>query len=181
MAYGRLGAGMTVQHVVAEADVSHGTFYNYFDDLDALVEAVAVEVLTELGDAVASAGHPDPAQRFATASVRMLTVLGRRAELARVVLRLTSQGEREQTFTVHLREDLAEGQGSGRFRTLPPGLAEDAVFGMFVVSFHRMVVGRWTEDRARIVVQHLLEVLGVPAADAAELVAVATASLPPPT
>jgi len=178
-AYGRFGAGMTVQHVVSEADVSHGTFYNYFDDLDALVASIAVEVLTELGDAVASAGHPDPARRFATASVRMLTLLGRRPELARVVLRLATQGDRQHTFTVHLRADLADAQDSGRFRALPDELVEDTVFGMFVVSFHRMVMGMWHEERAGLVVTYLLEVLGVPADEAAALVADATAQLPP--
>ncbi|MEM6929560.1 MAG: hypothetical protein AAF602_21650, partial [Myxococcota bacterium] len=142
---------------------------------------VAVEVLTELGQAVAAAGHPDPAQRFATASVRMLTMLGRRPELARVVLRLATRSDREPAFTVHLRADLAEGRESGRFRALPNELAEDAVYGMFVVSFHRIVVDRWTDERARIVVEHLLGVLGVPAAEVAELVAVATESLPHPT
>ncbi|MEO0601195.1 MAG: TetR/AcrR family transcriptional regulator [Myxococcota bacterium] len=181
VAFGRLGTAMTVQHVVAEAEVSHGTFYNYFDDLDALVDAVAVEVLTELSDAVASAGHPDPAQRFATASLRMLTMLGRRVDLASVVLRLAVSGDGEPGFTAHLRADLAEGRTSGRFRTLAPGVDEDVVFGMFVVSFHRIVTGRWIEDRARLVVEHLLEVLGVPAAEAAALVAEAAVSLSPPT
>ncbi|MEN0067611.1 MAG: TetR/AcrR family transcriptional regulator [Myxococcota bacterium] len=179
--YGAFGAAMTVQHVVAEADVSHGTFYNYFEDLDALVEAVAVDVITELGEAVASAGHADPAQRFATASLQTLILLGRRTEFARVILRLVTRGDREQGFTMNLRADLAEGQASGRFRAFPDELAEDAVYGMLVVSLHRMVVGRWSEDRARLIVEHLLKVLGVPAAEAAELVANASASLPPPT
>ena len=50
------GQGLSVSDVVAEAEVSNGTFYNYFDDREQLLAALAEHSALSL--AAAAAGEP---------------------------------------------------------------------------------------------------------------------------
>ena len=64
-----VGEAITILDVTRRAGVSNGTFYNHFPDRDALVEAVAAEVLaafTANSDQLVDVD--DPALRFATIS-----------------------------------------------------------------------------------------------------------------
>lgn len=174
-AFATYGAGMTVQHVIGEAGVSNGTFYNYFDDLEGLVNAVVVHVVTQLNDGVANSAGQDPAQRFAIASIQMLQLLAGRPDFAQVVLRLSTRTDLDDVVFVHLRADLAEGRASGRFRDDPHEVTEDIVVGTLLACLRRICAGRWARDRAKVVVKHILELLGVPSDQASALVIDATA------
>ena len=84
------GDALTASDVVAEADVSNGTFYNHFLDREDFVRALArasLEAITT-GSADDTDGA-DPAWRFAVASTRVLEAAVREPLWGRAVLRLT--------------------------------------------------------------------------------------------
>ena len=61
------GEGLTVSDVVAEAEVSNGTFYNYFPDREVFIDAVAEHSALALAADAAKRPIEDPAERFALA------------------------------------------------------------------------------------------------------------------
>jgi len=167
------GEALTVSDVVAEADVSNGTFYNYFADREELVDALAEHLLVTLADSAASEPTADPAMRFAVASARVM----RRAEAdpvwGRVVLRLVTRGIVHQNIDRYLREDLAAGFAQGRFDTGPDDVTIDQVLGLLVMTLRRIVDGQAQPDAPRLAVECGLRALGVSREEAGELAAAA--------
>lgn len=169
--YALHGSRLTVDHVTREAEVSHGTFYNYFSCLDELVEAVALHVFEQLASALAEAGDPDPARRFAAVTLTGLRTLAASPDLAAVLLRLAGSGAPAQGVFVHLRADLAAGQRTGRFAASDLELTADLIVGALLVCLRRIHMGEFPEGHGEAVVEHLLGLLGVDPAEARALVA----------
>lgn len=171
------GQGLTVSDVVAEAEVSNGTFYNYFVDRDELVEALAEHSALSLAAAAAREGIEDPARRFAAATTRVLLRACEDETWARVVLRLVSRPGSGIDLSRYLREDLAEGFAHGRFDVGPDDATLDQVSGLIVMTIRRIVEGNAAPDTLQQAVQHGLRALGVDEVESAELAAEATVSL----
>lgn len=165
------GQGLTVSDVVAEAEVSNGTFYNYFADRDELVEALAEHSALEL--AAATAGEPidDPARRFAVATTRMLQHATHDPTWARVMLRLVGRPGSGVDLARYLREDLEEGFARGRFAFGPDDATLDQVAGLIVMTIRRIVEGQAAADAPRQAVQRGLRALGVGEDESAKLAA----------
>ena len=165
------GQGLTVSDVVAEAEVSNGTFYNYFADRDELVEALAEHSALEL--AAATAGEPidDPARRFAVATTRMLQHATHDPTWARVMLRLVGRPGAGVDLARYLREDLEEGFARGRFAFGPDDATLDQVAGLIVMTIRRIVEGQAAADAPRQAVQRGLRALGVGEDESAKLAA----------
>jgi AcrR family transcriptional regulator len=172
------GEGLTVSDVVAEADVSNGTFYNYFPDRDALVDALAEHLLLTLAATAASEAIEDPALRFAVASGRVLRRAGEDATWGRVVMRLVDRPGVYGSVDRYLRDDLAEGLARGRFETGADDASIDQVTGLLVMTIRRIVEGEAGPDTALRAVERGLRALGVSPAEAGELAAAATRSPP---
>ncbi len=172
------GQGMTVSDVVAEAQVSNGTFYNYFDDRDVFMEALAEQSVLTLAAASAEEPIADPARRFATATLRVLTLAQDDDTWARVILRLASRPGSSVDFSRYLREDLAEGLAQDRFAFGPDDTTLDQVTGLIIMTIRRIVEGDAAPDVPERAVQRGLQGLGVDASEAAEIVAEAACSRP---
>ncbi len=171
------GQGLTVSDVVAEAEVSNGTFYNYFTDREELLEALAAQSVLALAAAAAKEPVEDPARRFALATARVLLHARADETWARVMLRLTSLRSRTDVdMSRYMREDLAEGFAQGRFDTGPDDAALDQVAGLVLMTIRRMVDGKARRDAPQQAVQRALRALGLDAAEAAELAAEAVAA-----
>jgi AcrR family transcriptional regulator len=172
------GQGLTVSDVVAEAEVSNGTFYNYFADRDELIEAVAEHSTLALAAAAAEEPIDDPARRFAMATTRVLVRASQDDTWARVVLRLASRAGSSVDFSRYLREDLAEGFSQGRFDAGPDDVTLDQVTGLIVMTIRRIAEGRAAPGAVQQAVERGLRSLGVEAAEAAALAAEARTALP---
>lgn len=170
-AYALHGAALTVQHVVSRAGLSHGTFYNYFDDMDAFIEAIALHVLSGLGASLAACGSDDPARRFAAATLQSLALIAQHPVWARVLLRLISRPALGETLFVHMRADLAAGRALGRFCGDAEELGADLVIGAFVMSLIHISADQWSSERAHRTTQRLLTLLGIAETEASQLVA----------
>jgi len=172
------GEALTVSDVVAEADVSNGTFYNYFPDRDALFDALAEEVTLSL--AAAAAGEPisDPARRFAVATSRVLGKAAQDATWARLMLRLMIRPGTAEDLSRYLREDLAEGWARGRFDAGPEDAVLDQVAGLIAMTIRRIVHGRARPDSVEKAVERGLRALGVRSEEAAEIAAETAGEVP---
>ena len=172
----RKGEGLTVSDVVAEAEVSSGTFYNYFVDREELLEALAEASTLSLAAAAAREGSEDPARRFALATMRVLRHASDDETWARVVLRLASRPGSGVDLSRYLREDLAEGLLQGRFDSGPDDATLDQVTGLIVMTIRRIVEGRAAPDAAQKAVERGLCALGVDPAESTRLAAEAAES-----
>jgi AcrR family transcriptional regulator len=176
------GEALTVSDVVARAQVSNGTFYNYFADRDELTDALAEHSLISLATAAAiQTTHQDPARRFAFASLRVLQRAIEDPTWGRAVLRLT-ESRRSFTHEIHryLKEDLSSGFEQGRFEIGPDEITLDFVVGLMMMSIRRIVQGDAGPGHVELVVERALATLGVAKDEAALLVAEATADADSP-
>jgi AcrR family transcriptional regulator len=165
------GHGLTVSDVVAEAQVSNGTFYNYFTDREELLEALAEHSVLSLAAAAAKEAIDDPARRFAVATTRVLRRASEDDTWARVMLRLVSRPGPGVDFARYLREDIEEGFAQGRFDVGPDDATLDQVTGLVVMTIRRIVEGDAAPDTPERAVRRGLRALGVDETEAAQLAA----------
>jgi AcrR family transcriptional regulator len=170
------GDALAVSDVTTEADVSNGTFYNYFSDRDALLDALAEQLLLSLAEAAASEPNEDPAVRFAVASGRVLHRAVEDPTWGRVVLRLVNRPSVHRNVDRYLRDDLAAGFDSGRFDTGPDDATLDQVFGLLVMTIRRIVEGEARPDAPQRAVERGLQALGVHPDESHEIAEAALAS-----
>jgi AcrR family transcriptional regulator len=167
------GEALSVSDVVAQADVSNGTFYNYFSDRDALVDALAEHLLLTLASSAAREPIADPALRFAVASDRVLRRAVEDETWGRVMLRLVNRAGVYENLDRYLRADLAQGFAQGRFETGPDDATIDQVMGLMAMTIRRIVEGEAAPDAPQRAVERGLRALGVAADEARGIAAVA--------
>jgi AcrR family transcriptional regulator len=165
------GQGLTVSDVVAEAEVSNGTFYNYFVDREEFVEALAEHSALTLAAAVAGEPIDDPARRFAVATMRVLARASADETWARVLLRLVGRPRSGLDLARYLREDIEEGYARGRFDVGPDDATLDQVAGLIVMTIRRIVEGRAAPDAPQQAVRRGLRALGVDEVESTRLAA----------
>jgi AcrR family transcriptional regulator len=168
--------GMTssvIQDVVAEADVSQGSFYNYFKTNEALFVALATEFSNEIVRMIEPVINEidHPALKIATA-IRSYLHMMRSCPvatqfIAKAGLRLMS---RANSLEVFLPRDLKAGQQQGLFTPIPVRLAIQMISGTGLMVIGGMVTGETPEDAPEQVTDMILRALGVPPGDAGRFV-----------
>jgi AcrR family transcriptional regulator len=164
---------MSIDDVISTADVSRGTFYKYFPSVDALVQALVVEIADEL----ISLAEPvilrldDPARRVSCG--------------IRLVSRLASSDPVVAGFVLHLgwpqaqgpgmllscaRRDIEEGFRLQRFQRMPTALALNIIAGAVLGAAQRRLSPDSEDDFAEQTAAAALRSLGVDVR-AAELIA----------
>jgi AcrR family transcriptional regulator len=185
------GEAFTISDVVAHAEVSNGTFYNYFDDRDALIDQVVPEALAGFAaDAALIAPDEDPAMRMATISALALERAAATPGMMKVLLRLDAvqQAIAEGEVVQHLRVDLEAGAAGGRFQFNSIDTALDVVIGTLLLAARRIVAAAESaaasggqpgpdDDRAynRNLIEQLLRSLGVTGDEANSIAKLAVA------
>ncbi len=165
------GDALTVSDVVARAEVSNGTFYNYFSDRSELIDALAEHSLISLAAQLAHEGSDDdPARRFAFSTQRVLARAVEDPTWGRTILRL-SEHQRSSPREIHryMRDDLAEGFERGRFDFGPDEITLDFISGILMMSIRRIVRGKNPPGYIEQVLERALVMLGVSQAEAATL------------
>jgi AcrR family transcriptional regulator len=166
------GEALTISDVVARAEVSNGTFYNYFADRDELFDALAEHSLISLAaQSATQTADQDPARRFAFATLRVLSRAAEDPMWGRAVLRLV---DRHRSYSRdiggYLREDLAAGFDEGRFEFGPDEITLDVLLGLILMSIRRIIRGDAGPDHAEHVLERALAILGI-AKDEARILA----------
>jgi AcrR family transcriptional regulator len=182
--FAQKGIGATViPDVVAAAEVSQGSFYNYFRTNEELLAAVSEELSNEMVRLIETAvgDIEDPALRVATAIRSYLHL----ARSYRVVARFLSNAGpsvagKKSAVWEYLPPDLKEGQKRGYFDDAPLDIAVDMVTGAGLIAVHRIANGRTAKDYPERIVWAILRSLGVAAASASRLTAVPLPKLSAP-
>ena len=177
----RKGAGAAAIHEIsAQAGVANGTFYNYFRDRDALLEATSVRLAQGLHAAVASsrAHVDDPAERIAIGCRRFVLQARQDPTWAAALLRVWHSTPTPRTTAADpLLADLRAGRRTRRWRYPSETAALDLVQGTVLAGMRR-VLERHADHAAHAsaIAALVLRGLGLAPADAD---AVAHRPLPP--
>jgi AcrR family transcriptional regulator len=173
-----------IEDVIAAAEVSRGTFYNYFKTneelMQAVIEAVSHEMLT-LIDAVVLP-KPDPASRIASGLRLVLHTTCRHRLFANFVTRMgVDQTLRHSLAIQYLQRDLQAGMDEGRFAM------KDARLGLLLVlgTAHATIMAfslnaPLPDDICEEVTYHVLLGLGMTKSAARKLVSAPLEEVPWP-
>ena len=170
------GKSLTISDVVARAQVSNGTFYNYFADRNELIDALAEQSLVSLAALAAiETTDQDPARRFVVATGRGLKRAAGDPTWGRAILRLTDE-RRSFRNEIHryLREDLEAGFEQDRFEFGADEVTLDLVTGLITMSIRRIVRGDASPGHIEFVLERALTTLGIAKCEAALLAADST-------
>jgi AcrR family transcriptional regulator len=154
--------GRVIEAVIEAAEVSRGTFYNYFPSTEALLEAVAGEVGDALMQVVDPVVRPiaDPAARVACGIRLALSVAHDHPQLASFLARVGTPALSAQSLATEvLPRDIAQGIATGRFAAMHPRLGLDLITGPVFAAFHTLlsteVPASYIADMAAAILQSL--------------------------
>lgn len=153
-----------IQDVVAMAEVSQGSFYNYFRTNDDLLHAVAEELSNENVEMIEFVlkDIEEPGVRVAIGIRLYLHLIRSHSLAAQFVssagLRLTGKGN---TLYEYLPRDLKAGQQRGDFNIENASVALDMIGGTGLLAVQRMANSRTPKDYPEQVAKILLKALGM--------------------
>lgn len=165
-------ATLSVPRLTAAAGVSQGTFYNYFDSLDAAVDGVGALLLAEHARLVEQVviGVDDPAVVFSHSTRLTLSLAASATDYSRL---LFDSGLPVDRLLGGLRArmalDAATGQRDGRFHIEDPDIALSMASGSLLgvaIDLHR---GRLPLSAIDATAERLLRHIGLGADDAARI------------
>jgi AcrR family transcriptional regulator len=161
----RGAAALSIDDVIAAAEVSRGTFYKYFPSPESLVREVAFSLaneLVQLADPVVRL-RDDPAERVAC-GIRLVSrlALHHPAAAGFLVQLGWPDTEGENVLLAYVRRDIEKGIKRGRFREMPVSLALNMVSGAVMGAIHCMLKPSCAPDFAEMSAAATLRALGVP-------------------
>lgn len=133
--------GVTIDQIVDAADVSKGSFYNHFDDRQALADAVfaAIEADLEAQIGAANADVADPATRIVRALVVALRYGVAHPERVRAILSLSSRGTiANAPLNAGVARDVDAGLADGGFADIDLESGVLLVLGTIVISLRHV-------------------------------------------
>lgn len=178
--------GVTIDEITAAADVAKGSFYNHFQDRDALAHEVYRLVRQSVEDQVdaANAGIADPAARMARAGCVYAAFALRAPRRAGALMRLqVGKARREDALNRGVLADLEAGFASGRFSGVSLEAALLLIFGVAQASLGRAIdpdLPPMTAETVADLHAGLLRGLGVAPADALPIATAAARDLVAP-
>jgi TetR/AcrR family transcriptional regulator, ethionamide resistance regulator len=165
-------AAMSIDDVVAGAEVSRGSFYKYFASTDALVQEVATQIANELirmAEPVVL-GFDDPAERVACGIRLVSRTAIDHPVVAAFMVRLGWPDVRGPGIVLDfLRRDLSAGIRQRRFARMPITLALNIVSGAVLGAAHCMLAPDCERDFAEQSAAAALRALGVDADEARQI------------
>ncbi|HVI32678.1 helix-turn-helix domain-containing protein [Phenylobacterium sp.] len=173
--------GVSIDDIVACADVAKGSFYNHFPDKDALAREVAAEVrgAVEARVAALNADVGDPAEQVARAVCFFARQAAEHPEPAGVMLRLfPGAGVPDAPMNRGVRAAVQAGLAAGRFQGLPLEAAVLMAVGVVQIAVSRgLQKPAGVQALARDLAFGLLRGLGTAEEQAREIAARAAAEV----
>jgi AcrR family transcriptional regulator len=167
--------GITVDEIVAVADVAKGSFYNHFVDKDVFAREIASSVRKQAEQLVqqVNVGIDDPAAHLARALCVFMRFAIEHRESAQVLWRLNSGATMvDAPINRNLRDHVQDGITQQRFKHVDLEAAVLLVMGVIVISLRHALEERLVTppiDVAKGMAAGLLRSLGVAPNQAARL------------
>ncbi|WP_395622252.1 TetR/AcrR family transcriptional regulator [Sphingomonas daechungensis] len=153
-----------IEHVIRHAGVSRGSFYNYFESVEELLKAVAVQVSDDLMDAVAPVveARAGAAERV-SAGIRSWIALIEANQFLAAFFRRAGLYVFEQNTRLRedLPRDLVAGMASGQFTIAEVELGFVLVAGTVLAAINTLALGLPPPDYGKKLSQRILMSLGV--------------------
>ncbi len=171
--FSRKGVDATrIQEITEEADVGFGSFYNHFEDKDAIVRAVIGEVSEQQGTQVdqLTSNVEDPAEVVSVAHRHFLRLAQSDPVWGWLLIKLdASHSVLKDTLGPRALRDLEDGISAGRFTISDPVLAANATGGALLGTTRALLEGQLTDDADQQHAELVLKMLGVPPDEATEI------------
>ena len=168
-----------LSEITDAADLGAGTFYNYFQSRDEIVEAVAEASVESLGEALDALTEPmdDAAEVFAV-SLRHLVLKAITDPLwGWFVVRLgVAHPQLIAILGPRASRDLRKGVESGRFVIPDVDIATSCTFGALLATLHLVLSTKVEEGTDELFAQTMLCMVGISTDEAREI---ASRPLPP--
>jgi AcrR family transcriptional regulator len=164
-------SGLRINEITERADVALGSFYNHFESKEEIVDAVVTESLRELAEALATGAVEDPAELVSVAIRRFVGLAYDDPAFARLVVHL-NHADALFAAAVHpaARRAVDLGVDSGRFEITDIEVAVTSILGGSLALMRSIVDGRLGKGAENAFAEISLRALGVPTADATEIV-----------
>jgi AcrR family transcriptional regulator len=139
-------AALGIRQITDHAGMVHATFYNYYQDVAALIADLAELLGASHAATIASSltGVSDPAVRFARITRQTLRMVTQEPGLGRLIFDVGLPADSlVSELRFRLKLDLAEGQRLGRFRLSDVDLAASMVSGAIsglALDLHRQIL-----------------------------------------
>lgn len=160
---------VTVDAVIARAEVARGTFYKYFNTPAALMQEVGQEV----SDALIRAMHPavermeDPAERVCVGVRTVLSLARQHPQLGGFMARSGWPAmDVTHAFFTLVGHDLSHAIAAGIFTAMPAELALSTVAGTTIGALHAITTKDLPEDFPEQTAAAVLRALGLSVEDA---------------
>ncbi|WP_373877343.1 TetR/AcrR family transcriptional regulator [Mycobacterium kiyosense] len=169
-------ASLRIQDITEEADVALGSFYNYFESKEELLEAVITESLSDLTSAIITNvdDDTDPAAVVALANLRVIRLAYDEPDFARLIVNI---GHSEALFgdavQPYARIAVERGIESGRFVVADIEVLLTAVIGGAFALIREILKGRHGANAHQAFARHVLASLGLPPHEAESIVSAA--------
>jgi AcrR family transcriptional regulator len=159
-----------INEITDEADVGFGSFYNHFESKEAIVEAVLAEAVAAQGEAIdaATAELDDLAEVVAAAHRSLLNLARSDPDWGWLLIRLDLSLSL-RALGPFARRDLERGIKAGRFQVPNKRVALFAMGGALLGVMRDVLDGQAPKDADRHHAEGVLRMLGLTAADAAEV------------
>jgi AcrR family transcriptional regulator len=175
-AFGLIGneRGLTVriEEICAAAQISRGTFYNYFTSLEQLFEVLAIELSHDLNSALVSTWDEtlSHAEGSNAAIQHYLNYARRDPAWAWAMVHLNAFGPSfgAESWEACYRS-IAKGIEAGEFDVPNAAVGRDLMTGTVMATVRTMLRSSGDRSEPRVVAYHLLRALGVPEARAREV------------
>lgn len=173
--FARQGVERTrINEITEEADVGFGSFYNYFENKDAIIAAVLRETAEAHAEEIAAltSGENDPAAVIAIAHRHFVRLARRDPEWAWLVIRMEgSQGAVLSALHAFAKRDLEKAVAAGRLSVPDVDVALAAAGGAFLGVLRAVLKNMVGDDADVHHAAGVLRMLGLPAKEAAEIAA----------
>jgi AcrR family transcriptional regulator len=164
--------GATIAEITEEADLALGTFYNYFESKEAILEAVVSDSLEGIGnDLDALIADIDDAAMIISTALRHALSLARRDEIwASFMVRTERAAEKLSEHLGHrARRDIAMGIERGRFRVADLEATLIALGGVMLAGIRAQLSPSPKLDSDAGLAASVLQMLGIDADEAIEI------------
>jgi AcrR family transcriptional regulator len=137
-----------ISDIAAEAQVSHGSFYHYFDSKETLFREIAEEVevrLVSMDDIPHNAGDDSPIDRIRAANRSYLAAYKREARIMRVIEEVSRYNEDVRAVRTKRDDYLAARLESAIARLQADGLADKRIDRQYAATALGGMVARFAE------------------------------------
>lgn len=164
---------LKITDVTTAADVANGTFYNHFEDKDAILREAAYAIVAEVSQKLDAdmTGIDDGPTRVVTATAQFIEIVVAAPDWAAVVLGGNEHvPQLRDDADAYLRADLERGVAQGKFDVEVTSLLVDQILALIAVAMRTQLKGGRDRQVTGQICESILRLLGVSAAKARKIV-----------